>query len=170
MAEDLFGDCEVEILAQRVLMSLNPQYYELIWNREKGHEFRRRYLTGHPTRWFVYLTAPVSRLAAVIDLNTAIVDTPDRIAAIAEQARVGNGESVYEYMRDLPHGFALPIQNVREHDGYSVQELAATLGKFHPPQGYTLIDKHPALAAICDQLAASEIRRDLRVEHPASVP
>lgn len=57
---------------------------------------RRRFLTGRPTTWYVYLTAPVSRLAAVIDLDEAVVDTPTRIAEIAEAVRAGNGASVYE--------------------------------------------------------------------------
>ena len=60
-------------------------------------------------RWFVYLNAPVSRLAAVIDLGSAIVDAPERIAAIAEAARPGNGASVLEYVRDLERAFAIPI-------------------------------------------------------------
>jgi hypothetical protein len=74
-----------------VLMALKPEFYELIWQGLKTHEFRRRFLHGRPVRWFVYLTAPVSRLASVIDLGPAIVDVPEQIAAIAEAARPGNG-------------------------------------------------------------------------------
>ncbi|TDV44195.1 hypothetical protein [Actinophytocola oryzae] len=63
-------------------MSLNPEYYELIWQGLKRHEFRRRYVAGRATTWYVYLTAPASKLAAVIDLDAAIMDTPRRIADI----------------------------------------------------------------------------------------
>jgi predicted transcriptional regulator len=150
-------------------MSLNPEYYELIWQGLKRHEFRRRYLAERPTTWFVYLIAPVSRLAAVIDLGTAIVDTPRRIADIAEQARVGNGESVYAYLQDLERGYAIPIKQVREYPGYSVDELAEMLGSFHPPQGYTLVNRHPALASVCDKLTAADPVRELAVAHSASV-
>ena len=55
---------------------------------------------GRPA-WFVYLNAPVSRLAAVIDLGPAVADAPEQIAAIAERARAGNGPSVLEYVQDL---------------------------------------------------------------------
>ncbi|WP_260478900.1 hypothetical protein [Kibdelosporangium aridum] len=58
---------------ERVLMSLKPEYYELMWQGLKTHEFRRRYLKGQPTTWYVYLTAPVSKLIAVIDLGEAVV-------------------------------------------------------------------------------------------------
>ena len=48
--QDLFGPADLDRPVERVLMSLNPQYYELIWQRLKRHEFRRRYLAGRPTR------------------------------------------------------------------------------------------------------------------------
>lgn len=170
MQDDLFGaDLNLPVERERVLMSLNPQYYELIWQGLKRHEFRRRFLTDRPTTWFVYLTAPVSKLAAVIDLDTAILDTPARIAEIAEQARIGNGESVYEYLKDLERGFALPIRKVREYAGFTAEELTGMLGSFHPPQGYTLLDRHPALASVCAKLTAAEVVRELVVQHPASV-
>lgn len=117
MQDDLFGAADVDLPVERVLMSLNPEYYELIWQHLKRHEFRRRYLADRPTRWFVYLTAPVSKLAAVIDLDEAIVDTPRRLAEIAEQARVGNSESVFEYLEDLERGFAIPIKKVASTQG-----------------------------------------------------
>lgn len=167
--QDLFGPADLDRPVERVLMSLNPQYYELIWQRLKRHEFRRRYLAGRPTRWFVYLTAPVSRLTAVIDLGEAIVAAPRRIAEIAEQTRAGNGESVFAYLQDVERGFAIPITRVREFPGFGAAELAGMLGSFHPPQGYTLIDRNPALAAVCDRLMSDEIVRELVVEHPASV-
>lgn len=169
MQDDLFGATEFDLPVERVLMSLNPNYYELIWQRLKRHEFRRRYLAGRPTTWFVYLTAPVSRLAAVIDLDQAVVDTPTRIAELAEQAKKGNGESVYEYLKDLERGFALPIKKVREFPGFTAEELAGMLGSFHPPQGYTLVDKKPALVGLCDKLMSAHTVRELVVERPASV-
>jgi len=92
--DDLFGDLELTTPPEPVLMSLKPGYYELMWQGLKTHEFRRRYLSGRSTTWYVYLTAPVSRLAAVIDLDETVIDTPERIAEIAEAVHVGNGASV----------------------------------------------------------------------------
>src|ERR1019366_4247548 len=92
--QDLFGDrCEYGDRggrpAEPVLMALHAEYYELIWRGLKTHEFRRRFLEGRPARWFVYLNAPVSRLAAVIDLGPAVVGVLEQIAEIAERARAG---------------------------------------------------------------------------------
>lgn len=165
--DDLFGAADLNVQVEQVLMSLNPEYYELIWQRLKRHEFRRRYLTNRPATWFVYLTAPVSKLTAVIDLDTAIVDTPRSIAEIAEQARVGNGKSVYEYLKDSERGFAIPIMKVREYPGFTKKELAGLLGSFHPPQGYTLVDRNPVLAAVCEKLVSADVVRELTVQHSA---
>ncbi|MGH3565800.1 MAG: hypothetical protein ACRDRH_07155 [Pseudonocardia sp.] len=166
MQTDLFG---TDLPRERVLMSLNPEYYELMWQRLKTHEFRRRYLAGRPTTWYVYLTAPTSRLAAVIDLDEAVADSPQAIAAIAEHANPGNGESVYAYLKDLERGYALPIRTVREYEGFTAEQLATMLDGFHPPQGYTLIDKHPKWVRVCDQLAQAPVMRELVVAHPAPV-
>ena len=169
--EDLFGDAGLTDHGEpeSVLMSLNPQYYQLMWQGLKIHEFRRRYLRGRTTSWYVYLTAPVSRLAAVIDLGEAVVDTPRRIADIAERARVGNGASVYEYMADLQQGFALPICRVREYEGFSASELGDMIGSFHPPQGYTLLARHPQWGSVCDKLTASGPLREMTIDHAALI-
>jgi predicted transcriptional regulator len=167
--ECLFGDAGLTDPGEPepILMSLNPQYYRLIWQGVKTHEFRRRYLRDRATTWYVYLTAPVSRLAAVIDLGEAIVDTPRRIADIAERARVGNGASVYEYLAGLQQGFALPIRRVREYEGFTASELGDMLGSFHPPQGYTLLARHPQWGSVCDKLTASGALRKMTIDHTA---
>lgn len=166
MPNDLFG---ADLPGERVLMSLKPEYYELMWQRLKTHEFRRRYLKGRPTTWYVYLTVPVSKLAAVIELGEAVVDTPRAIAAIAERANPGNGESVYAYLQDVEQGYALPIRTVREYPGFTADELATMLDGFQPPQGYTLIDKHQKWVRVCDQLTQAPVVREFVLPHPISV-
>ncbi|MGC5664503.1 hypothetical protein ACN261_29380 [Micromonospora sp. WMMD723] len=158
----LFDDASIDV-REPVLMSLNPVYFDLIWAGEKRHEFRRRFLTGQSVRWFVFLTAPVSRLGAVIDLGPAVVDTPQRIADIAEQARVGNGVSVFEYVQDLPQAFAIPIQRVVQYPGMPLDQLKIELGSFHPPQGYTRLRNHPELLSICEKVTADSPTREMTV-------
>jgi hypothetical protein len=54
-------------------MALHAEYYDLIWQGLKTHEFGRRFLESRTVSWFVYLNAPVSRLAAVVALGPALV-------------------------------------------------------------------------------------------------
>jgi len=163
--DELFGADEWALSPEPVLMALDARYYELIWQRQKTHEFRRRFLEGRPARWFVYLNAPVSRLAAVIDLGPSIVGAPEQIAAIAERARPGNGASVLEYTEDLKRAFAIPILRVAEYPGMSAADLRAQLGQFHPPQGYIRLSQHPQMLAVCEKAATETPVRQLSVDH-----
>lgn len=151
---DLFGGAVPDAAPEPVLMALHAEYYDLVWQGAKTHEFRRRFLEGRPVRWFVYLNAPVSRLAAVIELGPAVVGSPDEVAGIAERMRAGNGSSVLDYVRDLDRAFAIPILGVAEYPGLSAEELRAELGAFHPPQGYVRLAQHPELMAVCEKVAA----------------
>ena len=161
---DLFGDAP-DTVPEPVLMALHAEYYDLIWQGLKSHEFRRRFLEGRAVRWFVYLNAPVSRLAAVIDLGPAEVGSPNEIAGIAEQMRPGNGASVLKYLRDLDQAFAIPILSVTEYPGLSADELRAELGAFHPPQGYVRLGQHPELMVACEKVAAEAPIRSIAVHH-----
>jgi predicted transcriptional regulator len=162
---DLFGDSGPQPGAEPVLMALHAEYYELIWRGLKTHEFRRRFLEGRPARWFVYLNAPVSRLAAVIDLGPAVAGSPRQIAAIAERAREGNGPSVLEYVGDLDRAFAIPILHVAEYPGLSAAQLRDELGAFHPPQGYVRLSQHSRLLAVCEKAASDAPVRQMTVHH-----
>ncbi|MFV2198490.1 hypothetical protein [Nocardiopsis sp. LOL_012] len=168
MDEPLFDVTAPEPDPVPVVMALDAQWYELMWRGEKTHEFRRRFLTGAPTQWFVYLTAPVSRLCAVIELAPAIEDTPERIAQIAERMRPGNGATVEPYLaRDGKQvGYAMPIRRVREYAGFTAQDLDGMLDGFHPPQGYTLVDRHPGWRAVCDKLVSTPLVRETTIDPP----
>jgi predicted transcriptional regulator len=165
LQEDLFGRDGWGTGAEPVLMALQPEYYELIWRGLKTHEFRRRFLEGRAVRWFVYLNAPVSRLAAVIELGPAVADTPDRIAALADRVRAGNGASVLDYLRDLDRAYAIPILRATEYAGLSADELHEELGRFHPPQGYVRLNQHPELLRVCEKVAAEVPVRQIAVHH-----
>lgn len=52
--EGLFGDSGPQPGAEPVLMALHAEYYQLIWQGLKTHEFRRRFLEGRPARWYSY--------------------------------------------------------------------------------------------------------------------
>lgn len=149
-------------------MALKPEFYGLIWAGLKTHEFRRRFVEGRDVRWFVYLTAPVSRLAAVIDLGPAVVDSPERVAAIAEAARPGNGASVLAYVRDLDRAFAIPIRSVREYPGVSLAELRRELRGFNPPQGFIRLVRHDRLLAVCERMAAGMPVQSMQLDNGGS--
>ncbi|WP_247665022.1 hypothetical protein [Nocardiopsis sp. B62] len=160
--ESLFGLPELSPVP--VVMSLDAQRYERMWSGDRTHEFRRRFLTGAPAQWFVYLTRPEGRLCAVIDLGAAIVDTPREIARIAERESPGEGALVEEYLAGGGEvGYAMPVRRVREFSGFSDPELDRMLDGFHPPEGHVLVDDHPGWRAVCDKLLSGSVLRETAI-------
>lgn len=153
----------------QVVMCLDTPWYELMWTGRKTHEFRRRFLTGTRVEWFVYLTAPESRLCAVIDLDPAIEGTPHELAQIAERMSPGSGATVEPYLAkgDRTHGYAMPIRRVREFQGFPAADLEQMVYGFHPPQGYVLVNGNSVWRTVCDRLLSTPLLRDSLIE-PAS--
>jgi hypothetical protein len=112
----------------------------------------------------VILTAPTSALAAVIDLQPAIVDEPSRIAELADQTRPGNGASVYAYLHDLPHGYTLPITRVRKFSTHPLHVLREQIPDFPRPRGHTVIEDHSPLAAVYDTFTANPPLREMTIQ------
>ncbi|MEV6160149.1 hypothetical protein AB0L53_58420 [Nonomuraea sp. NPDC052129] len=51
MQDALFGGPAAE--PEPIVMTLYAEYYELMWQGLKTHEFRRRFLRDQPARWWV---------------------------------------------------------------------------------------------------------------------
>jgi hypothetical protein len=72
-----------------------------------------------------------------------------------------------DYVKDTPRAYAIPILAVTEYPGVSQADLAAELGKFHPPQGYVRLTRHRPLRALCEKMIAASPVREMRVRPPA---
>lgn len=73
---------------------------------------------------------------------------------------------MYEYLNDLAVGYAMPITRVRQLAPFTAADLTRMLDGFHPPQGYTFVEKNPQLAAVCDRFAAGTLLREMTITHP----
>ncbi len=158
--ESLFGLPELSPVP--VVMSLDTQGYERMWSGRRTHEFRRRFPTGAPAQWFVYVTGPEARLCAVIDLGTAIEGSPREIARIAERTSPGEGALVEEYLagggREV--GYAMPVLRVREFPGFTDADLDRMLDGFRPPEEHVLVEGHVGWRAVCDKLLSGAVVRE----------
>ncbi|MEU3019928.1 hypothetical protein ABZ635_21325 [Nocardiopsis sp. NPDC007018] len=162
--ESLFG--LPELTPVPVVMSLDDQWYQRMWNGQKSHEYRRRYVTGAPTQWFVYLAAPESRLCAVIDLGRAVEGSPQEIARLAEREHPGDGAPVLDYLAKGRNrtGYAMPILRIREFAGFTASELDRMLdGGFRPPEGHVPVDRGSGWRTVCDRLVSGPVLRETMV-------
>jgi hypothetical protein len=72
---------------------------------------------------------------------------------------------VLEYVRDLERALAIPILHVSGYAGLSVDDLREELGRFHPPQGYVRLRRHPEMLAVCEKLVIETPVRQMTVHH-----
>jgi predicted transcriptional regulator len=158
---EVFHEVDPGIANQPILMSLLPQYYNLIWNGEKHYEYRRRYIWGS-SRWYVYLTHRVAAICGTIELASPIVASPLDIADIAEGIKRGHGESVWNYHRGVKYAYAMRILRVDEHSPIRRADLRFRYPHFTAPRDYVRLSLNPGLKQYLDgQLTVKSHKRSL---------
>ncbi len=165
------GDVQAELLheidrnstPQPVLMAVYARYYDLIWERRKRYEYRRRYVHG-ASIWYAYLFAPVAAVVGRVVLGEPVVAPPEEIAAIAEREFEGNGESVYEYVRGFKQAYAIPILRAEEYEPLHLSDLREPMGSFHPPRDYLRLALNVRLMATLEAAMSGPPIRSIDVE------
>jgi predicted transcriptional regulator len=97
----LFDRCDEDY----VLISLKPQFYNLILEGKKKHEFRKRFPEGI-RKAFIYVTKPVGAIKALFEFDEPITEPSGLIGH--------EGIGVQEFINGEKSGrIALPIKRVQ---------------------------------------------------------
>ncbi len=126
-----------------ILMSLKPQYWQLVLDGEKKYEYRRSFRKD-AVGAYIYLSSPRQCIAGFIDFGEPIIDTPQRIVELAESQSPGSRDGMADYLAGSKQGFAVPILSHQQFQPIGLQELREKFG-FTPPQGYLVLDNHREL-------------------------
>lgn len=126
-----------------LLLSLHPGPYDQIKSGRKKYEYRRKFIDG-PSRAFIYVTSPVKAISGLIEIGAPIIDTPKRIAEIAEKEKCGSGHGTKEYLNGLEKGYAIPILSFWEIKPVGLEELREKF-QFSAPQSYMYLSHKPHL-------------------------
>lgn len=120
-----------------VLFSLKPKFAELIEKKEKTHEFRKYTPKRPPTRLWFYITAPVSTLVYVADVDP-VIKFPHKIP------NGGYGNS--DFNNGLKKAeFAFPIRHLyKVKTPLNLNELRLNYN-FTAPQGFAYMSSYPDL-------------------------
>ncbi|EKE00169.1 MAG: hypothetical protein ACD_22C00082G0012 [uncultured bacterium] len=124
-------------MENEVLFSLKPKFAELIEKRQKNHEFRKYTPKKQPTRLWFYITAPISTLLYVADVNP-VVHFPNKIP--------NEGYGNEDFNNGLKKAeFAFPITHLYKlKKPLTLNQLRST-DKFTAPQGFAYMSKYPRL-------------------------
>ncbi len=126
-----------------ILLSMQPQYWQLVIAGVKKYEFRRLFRRD-AVQAYIYLSSPRKEIAGFIDFGLPLVSTPERIAELAEKHSPGSRQTMLDYMRGNKQGFAVPILTHEIIEPIALQELREKFN-FTAPQGYLVLDNHPDL-------------------------
>ncbi len=120
-----------------ILISLKPQFYQLIIEGKKKHEFRKRFPNKN-IKAFIYVTQPVGAVKALFEFDTPIREPKDLIGH--------EGIGVKEFINgEKPNRVALPIKKI--HPLKKDVPLTYLKSKFNAfaPQSYIYLHNNPEL-------------------------
>ncbi len=125
------------MMENEVLFSLKPKFAELIEKKEKTHEFRKYTPKRIPTRLWLYVTAPVSTLMYVADVDP-VVKFPHKIP--------NEGYGNENFNNGLKKSeFAFPIRHLYKlKTPLNLEQLRLNYS-FTAPQGFAYMSKYPDL-------------------------
>ena len=148
----LFSDLDN---ARTLLLSLQPQYWRLIIAKEKKYEYRRKF-PKYPVSAFIYASSPQKELVGKVEFGDPIIDQSKKIAKFADDCSPGSFGGVFEYLKGLEYGYAVPILSYCTVEPTSLSMLRKTFPDFRPPQSYLVLDNYKEILSFFNRLEMSE--------------
>lgn len=118
------------------VISLKPQYAELIVSGEKTVEYRKTYMAARPEAFVIWVTRPVSRIIGEVPVTGCIIGTPDEVWEKTKD-RGGISREAYDaYFAGRRSAYAYELGEFRAFE----RELTlGRLGFARPPQAFAYI-------------------------------
>jgi predicted transcriptional regulator len=139
--EELIGRAKQKI---SVLLSIQPQYYQMIQEGTKKYEYRRKFVNT-PATTFLYVGGTTKAILGRVELDMPIIASVESICELAEHQKPGSTAGMREYLAGLEKGYAIPILSLHEIEPVSLSELRKKFSWFTVPQSYLLLEKKPEL-------------------------
>lgn len=125
----------MDTTAQNVLISIHPEYVDLIFSDKKKIEFRKTNIPSDTRTFIVYATAPVSQIVGYFISDTIEKSTPTELWN--QYAAVGgiSKEKYFSYYKDKSTAIGIHVNTYYKfHNKVSPKDI----GLF-PPQSFQYI-------------------------------
>jgi len=100
----------------KVLLSIKPQFAEMIFSGTKKYEFRRSLFKNPDVKTIVvYASSPVQKVVGEFEIESII---NDKLASLWEQTKkyAGIGEDYFfKFFSNKEYGYAIHIKNVKKY-------------------------------------------------------
>lgn len=138
-----------------VAISIKPKYVERILDGMKRIEFRCKAVRlPKGTRLWIYSTHPASEIGASAVVESIEAGTPEEIWVKHQHAGGITKKEFDEYFNGREIAYAIELKEVKKiNSPISLQEIRKFSNRFHPPQFFSNIDKHPVLLEALEDVA-----------------
>lgn len=100
----------------QVLLSIKPEFAELIFSGEKKFEFRRAIFKKKEVKTvLVYASSPTQKVIGEFEIDEIINDDLRRLWARTRRFAGIDEKYFYNYFYELERGFAIKIKNVKKY-------------------------------------------------------
>ena len=125
-------------MRDQAIISLKPQYAELILSGEKTVELRNRVVRMEPgTVIWIYATKPVGGIVALAELDSVVHGNPAEIWVRYEREMCIDRDHFDSYINNRESVSALILSSVRTlKRSVTLDWIRRSIGSFQPPQFY----------------------------------
>ena len=123
--------------ASVALLSIHPEYVELMATGKKKVEFRRTRFLRRLTHVVVYSTSPERRLAGYFEVEEVDIDSPDLISRKYRDKGGVSVEALSRYMENASHAVAIIMGDFHQ---FSENIRLDDIGITSPPQSFRYLD------------------------------
>lgn len=122
----------------QAIISLKPQFVDLVLSGEKTVELRNRIVRMEPgTVIWIYATKPVGGIVALAELDSVVHDTPAKIWVRFEREMCIDRAHFDAYINNRESVSALILSSVRTlKHSVTLDWIRRSTGSFQPPQFY----------------------------------
>lgn len=120
-----------------ILISINPQYVEKIFNGTKKYEYRKIKGKREINKMLIYSTYPVKKVVGEAQIEDVLEGSPEEIWKKTKQYS-GVEEIFYnEYFKGKTQAIAYKLKNVKKYD---VPKELSIYGVKSAPQSFVYVD------------------------------
>ena len=122
-----------------VIMSINPQYVEKIFEGTKQYEYRKSiFKRDDINRVYIYATYPICKIVGYFTIDNILCDTPVSVWEKTSEHGGITKQFYDEYYRGYKKAYAIGIKDVKQYD--ECIEPKTIIDNFRPPQNFIYAD------------------------------
>ena len=120
----------------KMLLSINPEYVEMIFSGIKKYEFRKSQCKRHIDGIIIYCTSPVMKVVGEVAVTSILVDEPDKIWQTVKNEAGITRKFYNQYYSGRRNAVAYHLGNIEQ---YKEPKELKDFGISHAPQSFVYI-------------------------------